>query len=191
MRPRAATKPPGTPPRALTRSGSAASEATRKKRAEERLEAGDLHREVAYLHPGQIFTASVPSAVTTILGSCVAIVLWDSARGVGGLNHYLLPVWARPGDDTLRFGNVAFERLLEDVTARGASLKHLQAKVFGGACLLVGAGRGEHLGKKNVELARSLLAGKAIPIVAEDVEGRRGRKLIVHTDTGDAWVKLL
>ena len=49
----------------------------------------------------------------------------------------------------------------------------------------------EHLGTKNVSVARSLLAAANIPIVAEDVGGRRGRKLIVHTDTGDAWVKIL
>jgi chemotaxis protein CheD len=151
----------------------------------------DVRRESVYLHPGQIFTSSEPSAVTTILGSCVAVVLWDEARKVGGLNHYLLPLWARLGDDTLRFGNVAFERLLVELTARGAAQSRLQAKVFGGACLLAGANKGEHLGTKNVDVARSLLAAARIPLIAEDVGGNRGRKLIVHTDTGDAWVKLL
>ena len=151
----------------------------------------DVHRAHVYLHPGQIFAASAPSAVTTILGSCVAVVLCDEALGVGGLNHYLLPLWARPGDDTLRFGNVAFERLLEELREHGAVQKRLRAKVFGGACLLGGQGKAEHLGDKNVSVARSLLTAARIPIMAEDVGGQRGRKLIVHTDTGDAWVKLL
>jgi chemotaxis protein CheD len=190
VKPRAASKPPpGAPSRTPPRSGGAASRAPQKKRTD--AGAADVHREVVYLHPGQVFAASEPTAVTTILGSCVAIVLWDSALGVGGLNHYLLPLWARPSDDTLRFGNVAFERLLDELAARGIAAKRLHAKVFGGACLLAGAEKEQSLGAKNVEVARSLLAAAHIPLVAEDVGGRRGRKLIVHTDTGDAWVKLL
>lgn len=148
-------------------------------------------RETVYLHPANLLASATPCAVTTILGSCVAVLLWDEGSGVGGLNHYLLPHWARAGDDTLRFGNVALTRLLAEIVARGASKGRLQAKVFGGACVLEGLSKEEHLGAKNVEVARSWLARDRIPIIAEDVGGRRGRKLIVHTDTGKAWVKLL
>lgn len=192
MRPRAAKKPPaGLPPRAPLRKkrGSGEVEGTEPIRFSG--DAGDVRRATVYLHPGQLFASSTPSAVTTILGSCVAIVLWDEAAGIGGLNHYLLPLWARHGEDTLRFGNVAFERLLDDLIALGAVKGRLRAKVFGGACLLASESNGHHLGTKNVEVARSLLADAHIPIVAEDVGGHRGRKLIVHTDTGDAWVKRL
>lgn len=188
MSPRAASKPPrGAPPRTSTRRTEGAG-------GEPEAIAGvpdEVRREAIYLHPGKVFSSSSPCVVTTILGSCVAIVLWDEAAGVGGLNHYLLPLWARVHEDTLRFGNVAFERLLDDVLARGAVRSRLRAKVFGGACLLASEERAHHLGAKNVDVARSLLAAARIPIVAEDVGGRRGRKLIVHTDTGDAWVKLL
>ena len=194
MKPRAAKKPPaGAPSPVPTRSAEAARRGGEgaSKRDPGPSMGSDVPRDIVYLHPGQVFASSEPSAVTTILGSCVAVVLWDDARRVGGLNHYLLPLWARPGDDTLRFGNVAFERLLAELTARGAVRSRLRAKVFGGACLLVGAARGDHLGTKNVDVAHSLLATARIPLIAEDVGGRRGRKLIVHTDTGDAWVKLL
>ncbi len=34
---------------------------------------------------------SESAAVTTILGSCVAVCLWDESHGIGGMNHYLLP----------------------------------------------------------------------------------------------------
>ena len=29
--------------------------------------------------------------ITTILGSCVSVCLWDQARQIGGMNHILLP----------------------------------------------------------------------------------------------------
>ena len=44
-----------------------------------------------YLHPGRLLVSTEPAAVTTILGSCVSVCLWDESRGIGGMNHHLLP----------------------------------------------------------------------------------------------------
>jgi chemotaxis protein CheD len=147
-------------------------------------------RAAAYLHPGQFFAAAQPTAVTTILGSCVAICLWDPSLGVGGINHYLLPHWAGGAESSPRFGNVAFSRLMERLRALGAQPQNLQAKVFGGACV-VEAFRGQHLGSKNVEVARRLLQEAGIPVVQEDVGGRKARKLVFHVDDGATAIKLL
>jgi len=65
-----------------------------------------------YLQPGQLYASAQPSAVTTVLGSCVAICLWDPLTSVGGMNHYLLPFFAGAGRGTPRFGNVAMAQLL-------------------------------------------------------------------------------
>jgi len=35
-----------------------------------------------------------------VLGSCVAVCLWDKRRGVGGMNHFVLPI-ARLGKEAL------------------------------------------------------------------------------------------
>jgi len=143
-----------------------------------------------YLHPGQIFVTAEPTAVMTILGSCVAVCLWDGQLKVGGMNHYLLPHWVNEGEASPRFGNVAIQRLIERLAALGSHAAHLQAKVFGGACVLE-AFRTRHLGTKNVEVARRFLQEASIPVVHEDVGGQRGRKLIFHVDDGATSVKLL
>lgn len=153
--------------------------------------ATDVPRDHVHLYPGHVFASASPCAITTILGSCVSIFLWDPATRAGGLNHYLLPHWANASAEAGRYGNVALDRLLEELVAEGAVVRRLQAKIFGGASLLGGVELADPLGAQNVAVARSLLAAARIPILAEDIEGRRGRKLIVHTDTGDAWVKLL
>jgi chemotaxis protein CheD len=148
-----------------------------------------------YLHPGKIYAGADPAAVTTILGSCVAVCLFDAGRGVGGINHYLLPHWAAGSEATARYGNVALRALLDRVTALGARRDALQAKVFGGACVLDafrGTGHGAvHLGERNTELALHFLADEAIQVSARDVGGSRGRKLIFRTDDGTALVRAL
>src|SRR6266550_3731531 len=126
--------------------------------------------------------------ITTILGSCVAICLWDAASGIGGMNHYMLS----SDRGALRYGKHATEELLLALSRFGAEHGRLQAKVFGGACILSSFQQaGSDLGQKNVDLARALLLAERIPIAGEDVGGARGRKLIFSTDSGEALVKRL
>ncbi|MEP7013291.1 MAG: chemotaxis protein CheD [Acidobacteriota bacterium] len=156
-------------------------------------------RERIYVTPGGFSIARTPTAISTILGSCVSVCLWDPERQVGGLNHFLLPHWVEGGGASWRYGNAAIEGLIDAVVASGAREANLHAKVFGGARVLAAfagangsaAGHAGHLGGRNVEVAQQTLRRRAIPIVAEAVGGERGRKLIFHTDDGSAWVKLL
>ncbi len=145
-----------------------------------------------YLHPGQLFVATTPASITTILGSCVAVCLWDGVLGIGGINHYLLPTGMKTTSSGLRYGNVAIEQLMEKLLQAGVRYPQLRAKVFGGACVLDAMrGKENHLGGKNADIARRMLAEAGIPIVASDVGGDRGRKLIFHPHDGSALIKLL
>ena len=89
-----------------------------------------------YLHPGQLFVSSEGHAVTTILGSCVAVCLCDPVAKIGGINHFLLPVFNGDGMASSRFGDVAIQELVRQLLAHGSRLHMLQAKIFGGACVL-------------------------------------------------------
>jgi chemotaxis protein CheD len=145
-----------------------------------------------YLHPGQFVASSSPCSISTILGSCVAVCLFDEERGVGGMNHFLLPHFAGRGPASARFGNFATEELLSKLIDAGARREALRAKLFGGANVLESLrGVAASLGQSNVEVARRVLREAGIPIVSEDVLGNRGRKVIFKTNDGSALVRLL
>jgi chemotaxis protein CheD len=148
---------------------------------------------VVHLHAGQFFASSQPCTISTVLGSCVAVCLVDPVRRSGGANHYLLPLRVIGGNASARFGNVAIEELVSKMILLGSRKRDLQAKVFGGACTMANGKRpeSETLGWQNVEVARSALGSHGIPIVAEDVGGARGRKLLFRTDEGHAWIRKL
>jgi chemotaxis protein CheD len=149
-------------------------------------------RSSVYLQPGHVFASAGPTEATTVLGSCVAVCLWDRRLRIGGANHFLLPYLADGVSASPRYGNVAIERLIGDLERLGSHTEDLVAKVFGGASVLEAfRDARDHLGVKNVDLARRILDAHAIPIVAEDVMGVRGRKLVFHTDSGIALVRLL
>jgi chemotaxis protein CheD len=147
-------------------------------------------RAQVYLHAGQLATAAAPTAITTVLGSCVAVCLHDPTTGVGGMNHFLLP---NPvgRERSPRFGKVAVPQLVDAVVREGAARTALVAKVFGGASV-IGAFRGSrNLGEENAELALRLLEEARIPVLDHDVGGARGRKVVFIVDQGTAWVRQL
>lgn len=146
----------------------------------------------AYLHPGHSFVSEVPTEVTTILGSCVAVCVWDEVAGIGGLTHYLLPHPLGKETARSRFGVSAIADLLDAVVARGARAARLKAKVFGGSAMNATlATRGTDIGAKNVQLALNAMRERSIVVVTSDTGGSAGRKLLFRTHDGSAWIKYL
>lgn len=144
-----------------------------------------------YLHPGQFTVAIAPCTITTILGSCVAVALFDPVARIGGLNHFLLPR-APSKTNSLRFGNVAVPRLVDAMVECGAVKRRLQAKIIGGACVLDAyRDHPSHVGRQNVLAAVQALFEASIPVIMTDVEGKRGRRVVLHAHTGDLVVKVL
>ena len=151
-------------------------------------DAGD--RAQVYLHAGQLHVASAPTAITTVLGSCVSVCLYDPVAKIGGMNHYLLPLHVER-DRSPRFGTVAVPALVEAVVKAGGTRNALVAKVFGGASVIGSLGKGRRLGDENAALALRLLEEAGIPVLDQDVGGQRGRKLVFIVDEGTAWVRQL
>ncbi|GAB2175408.1 chemotaxis protein CheD [Dongia sp. agr-C8] len=139
-----------------------------------------------FLSPGEVICRAGPALVTTVLGSCVSVTLWDKDRGIGGLNHFVLP----RGGTSSRYGDTAMLELLEGVLDLGAHLRSLEAKVFGGAAVLPVGGEGT-VGASNVAFALGELARRGIPVAGRRTGGQRGRLLMFNTGTGEAFVRWL
>ncbi len=124
-----------------------------------------------YLHPGQVFASGESAVVTTVLGSCVSMCLWDPSSRVGGIVRSLV-------DSLIRLG---------------ARRETLQAKIFGGACVTSSPGTPARprLGDRNVTRGLELLREEGIRVIAWDTGGARGRKLTFRTDDGTVWLKAL
>lgn len=148
-----------------------------------------------FLHAGQVYVSNNGESIVVILGSCVAVCIWDPINAIGGATHYMLPAWDGRGTSSPRYGSVAISVLLQKLAEAGASREQLRAKVFGGGCLFDsmrdGTPNKDHLGIRNVEIAREILAKGRIHIVASDIGGDRGKRIVFHTGTGEAIVKKL
>ncbi|MGZ5442468.1 MAG: chemotaxis protein CheD [Thermoanaerobaculia bacterium] len=160
---------------------------TRRDDRAERLSDGSC---AVYLHAGHLHVSRDPTQITTILGSCVSVCVWDPVAAIGGMNHYMLPDDFGSNSDTPRHANFAMRALLQQLLDLGAQRARMQAKLYGGASVIVALrANGRHLGQKNVEVGRARLAEAQIPIVEEDTGENHGRKVIFSTSTGLAIVK--
>lgn len=143
------------------------------------LTAGDLHCE------------REPVLLRTVLGSCVAVCLWDRRQRFGGMSHFLLPNCPDPGDWSPRFGDVAVATLVGRMQALGSSASDLLAKLFGGANVLPTDMGAFAVGGRNIDIARAELARHGIPVVASHLSGEQGVVLVQCTDCGDVWLRRL
>jgi chemotaxis protein CheD len=141
-----------------------------------------------FLYPGQVFVTREPMVISTILGSCAAVCLWDRHKRAGGMNHYLLPEGQAEGPNRLRYGNVANPELLREVLALGCEVRNLQAKIFGGSSAFA-ANTSQSVGTRNVDLAESFLRSAGIPVVEREVSGKHGRRLVFQVADGVTTIK--
>lgn len=136
---------------------------------------------------GEYKIASEPGInMTTILGSCIAVCLFDSKKHCGGMNHFLLP--DGQADNSGRYGVYSMELLVNGLLKVGAQREHLVAKVFGGARMVPGF---QDIGARNAAFALDFLKTEKIPCVGQSTGGNNARRIRFDPYTGVARQLLL
>ena len=157
----------------------------------EALSPQEIERQARNLAPGEWGVDRV-RPLSTLLGSCVAVCMYDEAARVGGMNHFMLPTMSRPGAhqdvDVLLSGDYALEALLNGLLGQGAARHRVRAKAFGGGTIL-GAMAASGIGERNASFAREWLDREGIPLVASDFLGPWSRKVLLLPATGEAYCK--
>lgn len=142
-----------------------------------------------YITQGEDAVGADPETViTTILGSCISICLWDSEARVGGMNHLLLPGMRAKGDPLSTSGAVAMDHLVNQMMGLGAQRARLRAKLFGGSSMLQGR---TDIGVRNAEFGETYLKSEGIPCDVINVGGTKARKVRYFPATGVAQMKFV
>jgi len=153
---------------------------------------------VAKIHPGDVYVTLHDEAIMTVLGSCIAACVRDRVRGVGGMNHFMLPItdegldvrWADSVvNSAMRYGNHAMEYLINEVLKNGGRRNDLEAKLFGGAKVL--RDMTSDIGGDNAAFALHYLQVEGIPLASQDVGDALPRKVLFFPSSGRALVKRL
>ncbi len=157
------------------------------------LPAKELERHARNVQPGA-WVVDSEKPLSTLLGSCVAVCLFDPQLRIGGLNHFMLPEMGRSKNsdvDSLLSGAYAMEALLNALLVKGAKKPRLQAKAFGGGTIIDTDAGSLSIGMRNANFAKDWLAREGIPLRSSDFLGPWSRKIIFLPFNGEAFCKRL
>lgn len=149
----------------------------------------------AKILPGEFYVTGHDEQIVTILGSCIAVCVRDMKAGIGGMNHFMLPLITHErlqaesssiiGIAT-RYGNYAMEHLINTILKHGGRRGFLEVKVFGGGKMIPTM---SDVGQRNIDFIFAYLEAEGLRVVAHDVGDIYPRKVIFYPATGRVRVK--
>ncbi|HET8611124.1 MAG TPA: chemoreceptor glutamine deamidase CheD [Burkholderiales bacterium] len=153
-----------------------------------------LARDAVKIQPGEYHVSADDVVLVTVLGSCVSACIADTALGIGGMNHFMLPGNTRetagPDSASARYGVYAMELLINRLLKLGASRARLEAKVFGGGNVVAGMTHA-NIGERNAAFVLEFLEAERIRLAARDLLDVYPRKVCYFARSGRALVKKL
>ena len=148
----------------------------------------DVLREV-YLRPGDFCFGEGKLRITTLLGSCVSIVLWHPLLAHGGMCHYMLPSRKQLRGNLHpdgKYGEEAMELFLFELRKRHTLPAQYQVNIYGGGNMFdEQASTGMEIGKQNIAMAYRLLDECGFSIAHEHLGSFGHRKIEFDVWSGE------
>jgi len=153
---------------------------------------------IVYLKPGEMHLADRPAIVQTVLGSCISVTLFTHRFALGSICHGLLPRCSGKTKcegtctEAFKYVECSINAMIEKFRRVGIGISEIDAKVFGGADMFDIRETGKvakTVGFQNITTAFRVMQQEGIRIVARDVGGTHGRKILFYPHTGEVLMK--
>ena len=150
---------------------------------------------VAKILPGEYYFTQEDELITTVLGSCISACIRDKVSGLGGMNHFMLPVTTadklKQGNEAVvgiatRYGNYAMEHLINTILTHGGKRKNLEVKLFGGGKIIPTL---TDVGLKNIDFILDYIDTEGLLLLSQDLGDIYPRKIIYFPKTGRVGMK--
>jgi len=157
----------------------------------------DTDLPIVYLKPGEMHYSEKPCIVVTVLGSCVAITMFNYRFNSGSICHAVLPecrneISPYNHNEMFKYVDSAIEMMLEKFIFHGLKPVEIEVKLFGGANMFQTKSNSHMtVGEQNIQSAINTISEKGLKIMATDVGGTKGRKIYFYPHTGEIYMKVL
>ncbi len=149
-----------------------------------------MEKKRIFLFPGEIAVTKQPAVISTLLGSCVAICLYNKKLKFGGMNHFMLPTGSSKSMAG-KYGDYSTRKLIESMLSVDSEKSSLEASVYGGAAVVGHLNIGFDIGRQNIKIAIDILKEYGIKIKKQQTGGESGMKLFFDNHTGAVDVKMI
>ena len=138
-----------------------------------------------FLLPGEYACTKKPTILSTVLGSCVSVCLYNTQNKMAAMNHFIYPE-VKDGSsekDIGRHGATAIDQIVKTLFNFDPNPRHYKAQIFGGAHVINSLNSSFSIGDRNVALAEEYLREYRIPIIRKETGGNNGFKIAMNTET--------
>lgn len=149
-----------------------------------------MDKKKIFVLPGEIAITKQPSIIATLLGSCVAVCLYNTKGKYGGMNHYMLPTGTDNGMMG-KYGDYSTVKLIESMLKADPVVGNLIAMVYGGGAVVGHLNTGFDIGKRNIEVAIETLKKYNIRVTERQTGGDSGRKIFFDNYTGEVEMRMI
>lgn len=150
-----------------------------------------MRKKVYEIFSGEYYVTKKDIVLQTLLGSCISVCLKEMNSGIAGINHFMLPATGEIEDiiinEDARYGINAMELLINKMIKMGAQKKYIKAKVFGGGKVM--DQELSNVAEANIKFVKTYLNMENISVIASDVGGDYGRKIIFLPNNFDIYLK--
>lgn len=152
--------------------------------------------DIIYLHPGEIVYSKTPVIVSTLLGSCISITMYCPINKFSAISHNLLPACRKCKEHTptckepYKYVECTIIKMMEEFDKMKIRMEDIEIKVFGGADVLetLSLYKKNTVGNQNINSVISIFNKFNLKIMASDVGGIKGRKILFNTGTGEVFL---
>ncbi len=149
-----------------------------------------MDKKKIFMLPGEIAVTRVPAIIVTLLGSCVAVCLYNTKEKFGGMNHFMLPT-GENRESMGKYGDFATKKLIESMLKVDPDPTNIVARIFGGGAVIEHLDKGVDIADKNVEMAERILRQYDIRIIERNTKGGAGRKIYFDNYEGTAKLEVI
>lgn len=156
-------------------------------------------KRLIFLHPGEVIYSRNPIVVSTVLGSCLSVIMYSPEKKFGGISHCQLPD-CKSGrgccyscSDPYKFTSCTFHKMIEKFEINGIDKKYIDVKIFGAADVLYATegNRLDSIGRQNIKSAEEQIKSHNLKLVTSDVGGKTGRRIYFLPNTGEIFLTRL
>jgi chemotaxis protein CheD len=139
---------------------------------------------------GQIAFFSPPEIARSVLGSCIAVAIYDEHAPLAAMAHVVLPRSSgRDSSSPGKFADTAIAAMRNALIERGAIPRRLRAKIAGGASMFANKGPIQ-IGQQNIEAVRAGLELQSIRLAGEHLGGDKGRRVTFDAQTQKLLIEI-
>ena len=130
--------------------------------------------------------------ITHGLGACIAVIVYDPKRKIGGMLHFQLPTSSlspeRAAASPGTFADTGIPLLFEKMYSLGSKKADIVVKAAGGGNFHNDNGTFD-IGKRNHTMMRKIFWKAQVLVAAEDVGGSKSRTARLFVDTGQVTIQ--